>query len=163
MKAITPCLWFDGQGEEAARFYASVFSNSKIGKISRYDEASAAASGQPAGSALTVEFELAGQSFLALNGGPQFQFSEAVSFVVHCEDQNEVDHYWSRLVDGGEESMCGWLKDRFGVSWQIVPIQLSELMTGPDTAASGRVMQALLQMRKLDVAALQRAYDGETD
>ena len=160
MKGIKPCLWFDGQGEEAARFYAAIFADSKIGKISRNDEASAKASGQPAGSALTVEFELAGQSFLALNGGPQFQFSAAVSFVVQCEDQDEVDHYWSRLTEGGEESMCGWLKDRFGVSWQIVPTQLNELMSGADAEASGRVMQALLQMRKLDLPTLRRAHEG---
>lgn len=162
MKGITPCLWFDGQGEEAARFYASVFENSKLGKLSRYDEATAKAAGREAGSALTVEFELDGHPFLALNGGPQFRFDEAISFVVHCEDQAEVDHYWNALTaDGGEESMCGWLKDRFGVSWQIVPTVLAELMGGPDPEASGRVTRALMQMRKLDIAVLQAAYDGE--
>jgi predicted 3-demethylubiquinone-9 3-methyltransferase (glyoxalase superfamily) len=159
---ITPCLWFDGHAEEAARFYASVFEDARVGRIGRYDDTVAEVAGQPSGSVMTVELELFGQSFLGLNGGPQFRFSEAVSFIVHCESQEEVDRYWDALTaDGGEESQCGWLKDRFGVSWQIVPRQVPEWLSSADEAAAGRVMAAIMPMKKLDVATLRRAYEGE--
>jgi predicted 3-demethylubiquinone-9 3-methyltransferase (glyoxalase superfamily) len=159
---ITTCLWFDSQAEEAANFYVSIFDNSKILSISRYDKASAGASGQPDGSVLTVDFELNGQRMMALNGGPIFKFTEAISLTVDCKTQEEVDHFWNRLTsDGGEESMCGWLKDKYGLSWQIVPSALGGWMRDKDKQKSGRVMQKLLTMRKLDIAALQRAYDGK--
>jgi predicted 3-demethylubiquinone-9 3-methyltransferase (glyoxalase superfamily) len=157
---ITPNLWFDRQAEEAARFYTSVFDNSSIGRITRYDSATSAMSGLPEGSVLTVEFELDGQPFVALNGGPIFSFTEAVSFIVDCDSQEEVDYFWNALTDGGEESQCGWLKDRYGLSWQIVPAVLGELLSDPDDEKSQRVTQALLGMRKLDIAELQRAYEG---
>lgn len=153
MPKITPCLWFDTQGEDAARFYASVFPNSRIGEIARYGEAGP---GEP-GSVMTVAFELDGQPFLALNGGPQFTFNEAISLQVDCESQEEVDHYWSRLSEGGEEGPCGWLKDRFGLSWQVVPTRLTELVAHSDAETSQRVMRAMLQMGKIDVAALEEA------
>lgn len=155
---ITPNLWFDDQAEEAARYYVSIFKDSEIGNISRYG------SGVPKleGSVLTVGFTLEGQSFTALNGGPQFTFNEAVSFIVHCSTQEEVDHYWERLSEGGDEQaqMCGWLKDRYGVSWQIVPDALIELVTDADPVKAQRTMQAMLQMKKLDIAALRQAHDG---
>ncbi|HEY8109096.1 MAG TPA: VOC family protein [Patescibacteria group bacterium] len=158
---ITPCLWFDNQAEEAVNSYVSIFKDSKIGKTARYDEASAKVSGRPAGSVLTVEFQIAGQQFLALNGGPLFKFSEAVSFVVDCKDQEEVDYYWDKLIaDGGAESQCGWLKDRFGLSWQIVPERLGELLSDPDPGTSQRAMQAMLKMQKIDVAELEKAVQG---
>ncbi len=160
MRQITPCLWFDGQAEEAARFYTSIFPNSKIKKITRYGKAAAAASGQPEGSVLTVLFELNGQEFMALNGGPLFKFTEAVSFMVMCENQADVDRYWAALVAGGEESQCGWLKDRYGLSWQIVPTAFMRMMEKPDAAGFERAMTALLGMQKMDIAALERAYNG---
>ncbi len=149
---VTPMLWFDGQAEEAARLYVSIFEDAEIGSISRQQD----------GSALVVEFSLAGQRFTALNGGPHYTFTPAVSFVVDCETQEEVDHYWDRLGEGGdpEAQQCGWLADRFGVSWQIVPRQLSEYMSDPDAEKAGRTMQAMLQMKKLDIAGLKLAHDG---
>jgi predicted 3-demethylubiquinone-9 3-methyltransferase (glyoxalase superfamily) len=155
---ITPNLWFDDQAEEAARYYVSIFKDSEILAISRYG----AGAPKPDGSVLTVAFTLEGQSFTALNGGPQFPFTEAVSFIVHCSSQEEVDHYWDRLSEGGpaQAQMCGWLKDRYGVSWQIVPDALIEYITDPDPAKAQRTMQAMLQMKKLDIAALKRAHNG---
>jgi predicted 3-demethylubiquinone-9 3-methyltransferase (glyoxalase superfamily) len=159
---ITTCLWFDSQAEEAARFYTSIFKNSRIGTITRYGEAGKEVHGRPAGSAMTVSFELEGRPFTALNGGPVFKFNEAVSFVIHCGTQDEVDDFWERLGDGGDPKaqQCGWLKDRFGLSWQVVPEALFEMLSGPDAAKSQRVMAALLKMKKLDLAELQRAYAG---
>jgi predicted 3-demethylubiquinone-9 3-methyltransferase (glyoxalase superfamily) len=153
MPKLTPCLWFDTEGEEAATFYTSVFPNSRIVDVSHYGEGSP----RPEGMVLTVSFELDGQPFLALNGGPEFTFSEAVSFMVDCEDQDEVDAYWNALTEGGEEGPCGWLKDRFGVSWQIVPRALPRLLGDPDREKSKRVMQAMLKMKKIEVAELERA------
>jgi len=158
---ITPFLWFNHQAEEAAKFYISIFKNSKIGKATRYDEEAAKATGQPSGSVMTIEFELEGQRFVALNGGPHFKFTEAVSFVVNCETQEEVDHFWSKLSAGGEESRCGWLKDKFGLSWQVVPVVLIEMLADKDAAKAKRVMNAMLQMDKIDIATLQKAYDGK--
>ena len=156
MQKITPFLWFDNTAEDAANFYVSVFRNAQLGAISRYGKEGAAASGQAAGTVMTVSFTLDGQEFTAINGGPHFKISEAVSFVVNCETQEEVDHYWDRLTEGGDPKaqMCGWLKDKFGVSWQIVPTIIPKLMTGDK---AGKVMQAVLQMKKPDIAALQRA------
>lgn len=159
---ITPCLWFDTQAEEAARYYVSVFRNAKLGTISRYPEAGYKIHGKKPGSVLTAEFEIDGQKFVALNGGPQFTFDEAVSFQVHCDSQDEVDYYWEKLSEGGEEGPCGWLKDRFGLSWQIVPRALPEMLAAPEADKRDRVMTAMLQMRKIDIAALERARDGET-
>ena len=152
---ITPCLWFDTRAEEAARFYASVFKNSKIGKISRYGKEGFEIHGKEAGTVMTAEFEIAGQKFLALNGGPQFKFNEAVSFQVHCETQEEIDYFWSKLAEGGQEGPCGWLKDKFGLSWQVIPTALPQLLT--DENSGQRVMKSMLQMRKIDIAALKRA------
>jgi len=157
MPKITPCLWFDTQAEDAANFYTSIFKNSRIIEVSRYGEAGP----KPAGTVLTVVFELDGQRITALNGGPEFRFDEAVSFQVDCVDQAEVDYFWERLTDGGEESMCGWLKDRFGFSWQIVPRRMMELLGDPDPDRAQRAMAAMLQMRKLDVSELERAAAGE--
>src|SRR5205809_7331467 len=159
MQKIAPFLWFDNQAEDAVKFYVSIFGNSKIGSITRYEEEAAKASGRPKGSVMTVAFELAGQQFVALNGGPLFKFTEAVSFVVNCETQEEVDYFWSKLSAGGEESRCGWLKDKFGLSWQVVPTVLTELLQDKDAAKSQRVMKAMLQMDKIDVAALKQAAD----
>ena len=157
MPAITPNLWFDGQAEEAAEFYVSVFrGRSRIGSIARYPEGSP---GEP-GTVMTVEFELDGQPFVGINGGPQFTFDEAVSFQITCEGQDEVDYYWERLTEGGAESQCGWLKDRYGLSWQVVPKGMDEVFSDPDPARAQRAMQAMLKMRKLDVAALRAAADG---
>jgi predicted 3-demethylubiquinone-9 3-methyltransferase (glyoxalase superfamily) len=156
MKQITPCLWFDTDGEEAANFYTSVFPSSRILSISRYGSAGP----RPEGTVMTVDFELDGLKFLALNGGPDFTFNEAISFQVFCENQDEVDHYWSALSEGGEEGPCGWLKDRFGVSWQVVPTRLTELLTESDGPTSQRVMQAMLGMRKMDIAELERAAEA---
>ena len=156
-KKITPCLWFDTQAEEAAKFYASVFKNSKIGKISRYGEEGFEVHGKKAGTVMTVEFELEGQKFLALNGGPHFKFNEAVSFQVHCETQQEIDHFWSELAKDGEEGPCGWLKDKFGLSWQVIPKALPEMLTDGNSETAQRVMRSMLQMRKIDIAALRRA------
>ena len=158
---ITPCLWFDDQAEEAAHFYTSIFKDSKITNVSRHGEAGKEIHGKRPGSAMMVAFELAGQSFTALNGGPQFKFSEAVSLIVSCESQAEVDYFWARLSEGGAEGQCGWLKDRFSFSWQIVPAALPEVMTDPDPARSQRAMQAMFKMKKLDIAALERAAAGK--
>jgi len=158
---ITPFLWFNDQAEEAAKFYTSIFKDSKIGKATRYDEEAAKATGQPSGSVMTIEFELEGQRFVALNGGPHFKFTEAVSFVINCETQADVDHFWSKLSAGGEESRCGWLKDKFGLSWQVVPVVLIEMLADKDAAKAKRVMNAMLQMDKIDIATLQKAYDGK--
>jgi len=159
---ITPCLWFDSQAEEAARFYTGVFPQSKIKQITRYGKEGREVHGQAEGTVLTVEFELAGQAFTALNGGPLFQFTEAVSFQVACDTQQEVDDYWAKLGAGGDEKaqQCGWLKDKYGLSWQIVPGNMAELMDSSNPAAAGRVMTALLQMKKLDLAALNKAHAG---
>lgn len=159
---ITPCLWFDTQAEEAARFYTGIFKNSKTGKIARYPEAGQEVHGRAPGSVMTVEFELNGQPFTALNGGPQFRFNEAVSFQIMCRTQEEVDHYWNKLSQGGDPNaqQCGWLKDKYGLSWQVVPTILVEMMEDPDREKSGRAMEAMLQMKKLDIAALKRAYEG---
>ena len=156
MPTITPFLWFDTQAEEAARFYVSVFKNSRIVSTSRYGEAGPGAKG----TVMTVEFELAGRRFIALNGGPQFKFTEAVSFSIECETQQEVDEYWRTLSEGGEEGPCGWLKDRFGLSWQVNPTVLGDMLSDRDPAKAKRAMQAMLTMKKIDIAALQRAYDG---
>jgi len=156
-KKITPCLWFDTQAEEAAKFYASVFKNSKIGKISRYGKEGFEVHGKKAGTVMTVEFELEGQKFLALNGGPHFKFNEAVSFQVPCETQEEIDYFWSTLAKDGEEGRCGWLKDKFGLSWQVFPRALPEMLTDGNSETAQRVMRSMLQMRKIDIAALRRA------
>jgi predicted 3-demethylubiquinone-9 3-methyltransferase (glyoxalase superfamily) len=161
MQKIVTYLWFDGQAEEAAALYTSLFKDSKIVNVSRYDEGAAQASGRPVGSAMTVAFELGGQEFLALNGGPQFKFTEAISLLVNCESQAEVDRLWEALCDGGEPGQCGWLKDRYGLSWQIVPTVLGDLIGGPDAEGAQRAVMAMLQMQKLDVATLQKAYNGE--
>ncbi len=157
---ITPCLWFDTQAEEAANFYTSVFKNSRIKHVSRYGKAGRDVHGKEAGSVMVVEFEIEGQTFTALNGGPLFKFNEAVSFQVHCATQAKIDHFWSRLSEGGQESRCGWLKDKYGVSWQIVPSALPQMMGGGDAATTDRVMNAVLQMKKFDLDALNRAYAG---
>jgi predicted 3-demethylubiquinone-9 3-methyltransferase (glyoxalase superfamily) len=153
---ITTCLWFDTQAEEAADFYASVFDGSKILSVARYGDGGPG----PAGQAMTVEFEIEGRKFLALNGGPAFNFNEAVSFVIDCSSQEEVDRYWSALTEGGSESQCGWLKDKFGVSWQVVPSVMGQLLGGPDPEGAQRAMQAMLGMRKLVISELQAAYNG---
>src|SRR5437762_3804586 len=150
MQRITPFLWFDTQAEEAVNFYVSIFKNSRIGSIAHYEEEAAKASGRPKGSVMTVAFELDGQEFIALNGGRLFKFTEAISLVVNCETQREVDHFWDKLSAGGQEVECGWLKDRFGVSWQVVPTILSQLLAGADPEKSRRAMSAMLKMKKLD-------------
>ncbi len=155
MPKITPMLWFDNNAEDAAQFYTSIFKNSKIFQVSRYGEAGPG----PKGQAMVVRFQLEGQEFLALNGGPQYKFTEAISFVVNCETQEEVDYYWDRLSAGGKEVQCGWLRDRFGLSWQVTPTILPRLLQDPDPAKSQRVMRAMLGMVKIDIAALQRAHD----
>lgn len=161
MQKITPMLWFDNQAEEAARFYTSIFENSKIKTISRYGDAGAEASGRPKGSAMTVSFEIEGQEFVALNGGPQFRFSEAISFVVNCKTQKEIDELWAKLTQGGgAPSVCGWLKDKFGLSWQITPANLGKLMEG-DPKKAERVMAALMKMGKIDIETLERASKEE--
>lgn len=160
MQKITPFFWFDTQAEEATEFYVSVFPNSKIGDSLRHDAASAQASGMKEGMVLTVSFTLDGQEFGALNGGPLFKFSEAISFVINCETQEEIDHYWDKLVAGGTESQCGWLKDKFGVSWQVVPGVLTRYLSDPDKAKALRVMQEMLQMKKIVIADLVKAYEG---
>ncbi len=158
MSKITPCLWFDGKAEEAAALYTSLFPDSRIDKVNR---SPADNPSTPEGAVLTVDFTLSGQKFIALNGGPEFQFTEAVSFSIDCADQAEVDRYWDALIDGGgEPSQCGWLKDRFGLSWQVVPRQLPELLEGPDPDGARRAMEAMLKMSKLDVAKLREAYEG---
>jgi predicted 3-demethylubiquinone-9 3-methyltransferase (glyoxalase superfamily) len=158
MQRITPFLWFDHEAEQAVRFYTSTFKNSKTGRILRYDKEAANASGRPPGSVLTIEFEIEGQKFVALNGGPLFKFNESVSFVVNCETQEEVDYFWEKLTaDGGEKSQCGWLKDKFGVSWQVTPAVLIELLHDKDSAKAERVMKAMLQMKKIDINKLKEA------
>ena len=152
---INPCLWFNVNAEEAVNFYISVFKNSKIDILTRYGENAPL----PEGTVLTIAFQLDGQHFLALNGGPEFTFSEAISFIINCDNQEELDYFWSKLSEGGHEVQCGWLKDQFGLSWQIVPTRLAELMKSGDTEKSGRVMQALMQMVKIDIAGLQAAFD----
>lgn len=161
MQKITPFLWFDNQAEEAVNFYTSIFKNSKIVKVVRYDEAGAAVSGRQKGTVMTVAFELEGQEFVALNGGPHFTFSPAISFVVNCETQEEVDELWEKLSEGGEKQRCAWLKDRYGVSWQIVPTVLVEMLQDKDPEKAKRVMNAMLQMDKIDIAGLKRAYAQE--
>jgi predicted 3-demethylubiquinone-9 3-methyltransferase (glyoxalase superfamily) len=159
---IAPCLWFDTEAEEAAKFYVSIFKNSKITTVARFPNEGKEIHGKDAGSVMTVAFELAGQSFVALNGGPQFTFDEAVSFQVYCESQDEVDYFWSRLTEGGEAGPCGWLKDKFGLSWQVVPVALLEMMLDRDASKPARVMRAFMQMKKFDIETLKRAYEGET-
>ena len=160
MPTITPFLWFDDQAEQSVKFYTSIFKKSKVGKISRYDKAGEKVSGRPAGSVMTVEFQLDGQDFIALNGGPAFKFTEAISLVVNCKTQAEVDWFWKKLSAGGEKVQCGWLKDKYGLSWQIVPTVLGELLSGKDPASSHRVMQAMLKMVKLDIKKLKQAAKG---
>ena len=162
VKKISPCLWFDDQAEEAANFYVSVFPNSRVLQVTRYGEAGYEIHGRPAGSVMTVLFELAGQTFTALNGGPVFRFNEAVSFEIGCANQEEVDYFWDRLSAGGDPraQQCGWLKDRYGLSWQVVPTEMDELVSDPKSAKSQRAMQAMLKMKKLDIAELKRAYEG---
>lgn len=159
---ITPCLWFDNQAEEAVKFYTGIFRNSRILNVSRYGEAGREVHGKPAGSVMTIEFELDGQAFTALNGGPTFKFNEAISFQVDCETKEEVDYYWEKLSKGGDEKaqQCGWLKDKYGASWQIIPSVLLKMMSDPDREKSGRVMEAMLRMKKIDVDELARAYAG---
>ena len=160
MQKITPFLWFDNQAEDAAHFYVSIFKNSRIGSVAHYDEEVAKAAGRPKGSVMTVAFELDGQEFTALNGGPVFKFTEAISFVVNCDTQQEVDHFWEKLSAGGQEVQCGWLKDRFGVSWQVVPTVLVEMLQDKDREKSKRAMAAMLKMKKIDIQALKKAYEG---
>lgn len=162
VQPITPCLWFDTQAEEAARYYTGIFKSSKIATISRFGDAGREVHGKAPGTVMTVEFELDGQPFTALNGGPVFTFNEAISFQIMCRTQEEVDHYWNKLSEGGnaKAQQCGWLKDKYGVSWQVVPTVLIEMMTDPDQEKSGRAMEAMLQMKKLDIATLERAFAG---
>jgi predicted 3-demethylubiquinone-9 3-methyltransferase (glyoxalase superfamily) len=161
MQKITTFLWFDDKAEEAANFYTSIFENSKIRAITRYREAAANASGRPAGSVMTVVFQLNGQEFIALNGGPHFHFTEAISLVVNCESQAEIDNFWEKLSAGGQASQCGWLKDKYGLSWQIVPARIEHWLSDKNPEKSARVMSAVLQMRKLDLQTLQDAYDQQ--
>lgn len=162
LQKITPYLWFDSEAEEAATAYTSIFQDARITRVSRYGEAGAEVHGKPPGTAMSVEFQIEGQSFVALNGGPLFRFTPAISFLVSCETQEEVDHYWERLSSGSdpESQRCGWLTDRYGVTWQIVPAALPAMLTDPDPAKAGRVMEAMMPMKKLDIATLRRAYDG---
>ena len=163
MQKITPCLWFDDQAEGAANFYTSIFKNSKIGNITRYGKEGYEIHGREAGTVLTIDFEIEGQKYTALNGGPVFKFNEAISFVVQCKTQKEVDYYWEKLSEGGDEraQQCGWLKDKYGVSWQIVPTILGEMLQDKDQGKSERVMKTMLQMKKIDIEELKRAYKGE--
>ena len=161
MQRISPCLWFDDQGEEAAKFYTSIFKDSKIGDVTRYGKEGYEIHGREEGTVMTVEFEIEGQKFLVLNGGPVFKFNEAISFQVYCETQEEVDYYWEKLSEGGDEKaqQCGWLKDKYGVSWQIVPTILIKMLKDKDSEKSQRVMKAMLQMHKLDISTLKKAYE----
>ena len=159
MQKITPCLWFDNQAEEAVKFYTSILQNSKIGKVARYGESGAKVSGRPKGTVMTVTFEIDGQEFMALNGGPLFKFTEAISLVVNCKTQEEIDDVWEKLSAGGEKGVCGWLKDKYGLSWQIVPTVLGEMMQDKDAEKTERVMKALLEMTKLEIKKLQHAYE----
>ena len=161
MQKITPFLWYDDKAEEAANFYVSIFKNSRISSITRYDETGAAAARRPKGSVMVVEFQLEGQGFVALNGGPHFKLTEAVSFVVNCETQEEVDEFWKKLTEDGQEVQCGWLKDKYGLSWQIVPTVLTEMLKDKDPAKAKRVMEAMLQMKKIDIKTLKQAYEGQ--
>ncbi len=163
IQKITPFLWLDNQAEDAARYYTSIFRNSKIGRISHYGKEGYEFHKRPTGTVMTVEFEIEGQVFVALNGGPIFKFNEAISFQVCCETQEEVDYYWEKLSEGGDEKaqQCGWLKDKYGVSWQVVPAVLADLLNDPDAEKSQRVMKAMLQMRKFDIGALKQAYSGQ--
>jgi predicted 3-demethylubiquinone-9 3-methyltransferase (glyoxalase superfamily) len=154
---FTTCLWFDGQAEEAANYYASIFENAKVGRIGRYTDAGPG----PAGSVLAVEFELNGQKFVGLNGGPEFKFNEAISFQIYCKDQDEVDYYWNALTADGEEGVCGWLKDKYGVSWQVIPDGLIEMLDDADPERAKRTTEAMFSMRKLDIATLEKAHAGE--
>jgi predicted 3-demethylubiquinone-9 3-methyltransferase (glyoxalase superfamily) len=156
-QALTTCLWFDTQGEEAARFYLGIFPDSRLGRIGRYTDAGPG----PAGSVMVVEFELNGQKFIALNGGPQFTFNESISFQIPCADQDEVDYYWSRLSEGGQEVACGWLKDKYGLSWQVVPTVLIDMISDPDPEKATWATAAMLSMTKFDIAALEKAYRGD--
>ena len=160
MQRLTPCLWFDDQAEEAALFYVSIFKNAKLGSITRYGEAGAKVSGRPKGSVMTVTFEIEGQEFVALNGGPLFKFTEAVSFLVKCNSQAEIDEMWNKLSEGGEEGPCGWLKDKYGLSWQIVVPEWDEMLRDKDAGKSERVMAAILRMTKPDMQRIQQAYEG---
>ena len=160
-RKVTPFLWFDTQAEAAAQFYTSIFDNSRIVRVNRYGKAGREAHGMEAGSVMTVEFEIEGQALVALNGGPHFKFTEAFSLQVSCETQAEIDYFWSELSEGGEESRCGWLKDKYGLSWQVVPAALPQMLMDADRAKSERAMGALMQMKKFDIAALQRAYSGQ--
>lgn len=161
MQKISPCLWFDDQGEEAAKFYTSIFKDSKIGDVTRYGKEGYEIHGREEGTVMTVEFEIEGQKFLALNGGPIFKFNEAISFQVYCETQEELDNYWEKLSEGGDEKaqQCGWLKDKYGVSWQIVPTILIKMLKDKDSEKSQKVMKAMLQMHKLDISTLKKAYE----
>ncbi len=161
MQKITPFLWFDDKAEEAANFYTSIFKNSKILSITQYGEEGAKAAGRPKGSVMTVVFELEGQEFIALNGGPVFTFSPAISFLVNCKTQKEVDELWEKLSEGGEKGQCGWLKDKYGVSWQIAPAVLGEMLQDKDPKKSRRVMEAMLRMDKIDIETLKQAYEGQ--
>ncbi len=161
MQKITPCLWFNNNGEEAARFYVTLFKRSKIGRILKYDAASAEASGMPKGSVLTVELTLAGQELLILNGGPIFKLSEATSFMIDCKDQKEVDFYWNKLRQGGQEMPCGWVKDRFGLTWQVVPSMMNKWIMDKNLKKAQATMRAMLTMKKLDIAKLKKAHDGK--
>lgn len=161
MQKITPFLWFNDQAEEAANFYVSIFKHSKITNITRYDKEGAEVSGRPKGTVMTVTFQLDKQEFIALNGGPEFTFSPAISFLVNCKTQKEVDELWEKLSDGGEKQRCGWLRDKYGVSWQIVPIALNEMLNDTDPTKSQRVMKAMLQMDKIDIQSLKKAYEQE--
>lgn len=162
MQKITPCLWFDTEAEEAADFYVSVFPNSKKGAVARYGKSTEEVSGKPEGSVMTVAFTLDGTDFMALNGGPIFKFTEAVSFVIDCDTQEEIDHYWNKLSEGGDESaqQCGWLKDKYGVSWQVTPIEMEEMLRSGNKEKTERMMGAMLSMKKLDIRALRDAYEG---
>jgi predicted 3-demethylubiquinone-9 3-methyltransferase (glyoxalase superfamily) len=162
IQRIAPCLWFDGQAEEAARSYVAIFSNSRIVRVAHYGEAGYEIHGRPAGTVMAVAFELDGQAFSALNGGPLFKFNEAISFQVNCQTQEEVDHYWEKLSAGGDAKaqQCGWLKDRYGVSWQVVPTVLFDMLNDPDPARSQRAMAAMLQMKKFDIEKLKRTFAG---
>jgi predicted 3-demethylubiquinone-9 3-methyltransferase (glyoxalase superfamily) len=161
MKKINPFLWFDSEAEQAAKFYVGIFKNSKIGKIARYSEEAAQKTGRPAGSVMTVEFTLDRVEFVALNGGPQFKFTEAISFSVNCETQDEIDYFWEKLsADGGSTGRCGWLKDKFGVSWQVNPVFLGDMLADPDAGKANRVIKAMMEMDKIDIAALEKAAKG---
>lgn len=163
MQKISPCLWFDNNAEDAVNFYASIFKNSKIGNVTRYGKEGYEIHKKNEGSVMTINFELEGQKFLALNGGPIFKFNEAISFQVYCDTQEEIDYYWNKLTEGGDKNaqVCGWLKDKFGVSWQVVPVALIKMLEDKDSSKTERVMKAMLQMRKLDIDALTKAYQEE--